>query len=127
MMRADQQWRAWIVVVFLTTPHVMISVTAAGRPLSHGAHGQAQQSSQAQLINKQGEHGDDEKQEAYGERLMALGTLGSRPPNCERKCGGCRPCEAIQIPTTTDHFGIQYSNYEPEGWKCKCGASFFNP
>ncbi|KAA8534819.1 hypothetical protein F0562_029739 [Nyssa sinensis] len=53
--------------------------------------------------------------------------LGSRPPNCEHKCGGCIPCNAIQVPTTTGHLGVQYANYEPEGWKCKCGTSFFNP
>ncbi|OMO91681.1 EPIDERMAL PATTERNING FACTOR-like protein [Corchorus olitorius] len=56
-----------------------------------------------------------------------LGRLGSRPPNCQRKCGRCTPCIAIQIPTTTDKLGIQYTNYEPEGWKCKCGSTFFNP
>ncbi|KAJ4950851.1 hypothetical protein NE237_027683 [Protea cynaroides] len=62
-------------------------------------------------------------EEAYKD----LSTLGSRPPNCEHKCGGCSPCEAIQVPTNTDHFVVQYANYEPEGWKCKCKTSFFNP
>ncbi|KAK9142313.1 hypothetical protein Syun_011713 [Stephania yunnanensis] len=56
-----------------------------------------------------------------------VSTLGSRPPNCEHRCGGCIPCEAIQVPTTTDRLGVQYANYEPEGWKCKCGSKFFNP
>ncbi|PSS20796.1 MEPFL3 like [Actinidia chinensis var. chinensis] len=64
-----------------------------------------------------------EKEEAY----KGLSRLGSRPPNCEHKCGGCKPCSAIQVPTTTDHLGVQYANYEPEGWKCKCGTSFFDP
>ncbi|KAI8565393.1 hypothetical protein RHMOL_Rhmol03G0255400 [Rhododendron molle] len=54
-------------------------------------------------------------------------TLGSRPPNCDHKCGVCRPCDAIQVPATTDHVRVQYANYEPEGWKCKCGTYFFNP
>ncbi|KAG1335386.1 putative EPIDERMAL PATTERNING FACTOR-like protein 1, partial [Cocos nucifera] len=53
--------------------------------------------------------------------------LGSRPPNCDHKCGGCEPCAAIQVPTTRDHFRTQFTNYEPEGWKCKCGSSLFNP
>ncbi|KAK8584870.1 hypothetical protein V6N13_138815 [Hibiscus sabdariffa] len=56
--------------------------------------------------------------------------IGSSPPNCEHKCYGCTPCEAIQVPTTTSkriHVGLQYANYEPESWKCKCGPSFYSP
>ncbi|KAL3825302.1 hypothetical protein ACJIZ3_021331 [Penstemon smallii] len=41
--------------------------------------------------------------------------IGSSPPKCEHKCGGCEPCVAIQVPTTT-----QYANYQPEAWKCDC-------
>ncbi|VFQ99988.1 unnamed protein product [Cuscuta campestris] len=27
--------------------------------------------------------------------------MGSKPPRCERRCGGsCQQCEAIQVPTT---------------------------
>lgn len=61
------------------------------------------------------------------EAYKGLGKLGSRPPNCDHKCGVCRPCDAIQVPSTTDHVRVQYANYEPEGWKCKCGTYFFNP
>ncbi|KAG0503520.1 hypothetical protein HPP92_003592 [Vanilla planifolia] len=64
--------------------------------------------------------GDDEKWEK----------LGSRPPSCENRCGGCNPCGAVQVPTTAgrgDRLRAEYANYEPEGWKCKCGALFFNP
>ncbi|KAJ0090673.1 EPIDERMAL PATTERNING FACTOR-like protein 6 [Pistacia vera] len=53
--------------------------------------------------------------------------LGSIPPNCNHKCKGCEPCVAIQITTTSDRVGLQSANYEPEGWKCKCGSSLFNP
>ncbi|KAJ0977468.1 hypothetical protein J5N97_012942 [Dioscorea zingiberensis] len=54
--------------------------------------------------------------------------LGSRPPRCHYKCGSCSPCVAIQVPTTNGHWSTpEYANYEPEGWKCKCGSSFFNP
>ncbi|KAL7114057.1 hypothetical protein ACP275_04G096700 [Erythranthe tilingii] len=52
---------------------------------------------------------------------------GSSPPSCEHKCYGCMPCEAIQVPTTTRRVGVQYTNYEPEGWKCKCGPTFYSP
>ena len=56
--------------------------------------------------------------------------IGSSPPSCEHKCYGCEPCEATQVPTTTSshsHLDIQYTNYEPEGWKCKCGPTFYSP
>ncbi|GLT74576.1 hypothetical protein SLA2020_463640 [Shorea laevis] len=55
--------------------------------------------------------------------------IGSSPPSCEHKCYGCTPCEAIQVPTNSkhNHVGLQYTNYEPEGWKCKCGPSFYSP
>ncbi|KAL5768590.1 hypothetical protein ACOSQ2_015373 [Xanthoceras sorbifolium] len=66
---------------------------------------------------------DGNEEETY----KGLGRLGSRPPSCNHKCQGCVPCEAIQIPATSDKMGLQSANYEPEGWKCKCGTSFFNP
>lgn len=53
--------------------------------------------------------------------------IGSSPPSCEHKCYGCVPCEAIQVPSKSSHLGIQYANYEPESWKCKCGPSFYGP
>lgn len=53
--------------------------------------------------------------------------LGSSPPSCAHKCYGCVPCEAIQVPTTKGRVGVQYANYEPEGWKCKCGPTFYTP
>ncbi|KAL9687614.1 hypothetical protein QQ045_032019 [Rhodiola kirilowii] len=49
--------------------------------------------------------------------------IGSRPPSCD----GCSPCEPIQVPTITSRVGLQYANYEPEGWRCKCGPSFYSP
>ncbi|KAK1416895.1 hypothetical protein QVD17_26014 [Tagetes erecta] len=55
-------------------------------------------------------------------------SIGSSPPRCEHKCFGCSPCEATQVPTTNSgRVRVQYSNYEPEGWKCKCGPSFYSP
>ncbi|XP_050216661.1 EPIDERMAL PATTERNING FACTOR-like protein 3 [Mercurialis annua] len=71
---------------------------------------------------------DDGKTQIRNEQTYrGLSRLGSRPPICVRKCGGCLPCNAIQIPATTDRKTVQYANYEPEGWKCKCGTAFFNP
>ncbi|XP_022980756.1 EPIDERMAL PATTERNING FACTOR-like protein 2 [Cucurbita maxima] len=64
-----------------------------------------------------------------GEVYRGMRKIGSSPPSCEHKCYGCSPCEAIQVPTNNrrSHVGIQYTNYEPEGWKCKCGPSFYSP
>ncbi|KAJ7535144.1 hypothetical protein O6H91_12G020300 [Diphasiastrum complanatum] len=67
--------------------------------------------------------------------------IGSRPPSCQNKCNSCNPCQAVQVPTPQDRrtghgptpaaqgsqIMNEYSNYIPEGWKCKCGNRFFNP
>nr|XP_011460301.1 PREDICTED: EPIDERMAL PATTERNING FACTOR-like protein 6 [Fragaria vesca subsp. vesca] len=63
--------------------------------------------------------------EEYYRGLMTR--LGSIPPNCAHSCKRCVPCVPVQMPTTNDHIEVQYANYEPEGWKCKCGSTFFNP
>lgn len=60
-------------------------------------------------------------------KYREVSRIGSSPPSCEHKCYGCMPCEAIQVPTTTSRVGVQYANYEPEGWKCKCGPTFYTP
>ncbi|KAJ0008226.1 hypothetical protein Pint_28977 [Pistacia integerrima] len=79
-------------------------------------------STQTKMNSKQGTKNINE--EAYSK-------IGSTPPSCAQKCYGCHPCEAIQVPITGEHkkshLGIQYANYEPEGWKCKCGPSFHSP
>nr|XP_017218048.1 PREDICTED: EPIDERMAL PATTERNING FACTOR-like protein 2 [Daucus carota subsp. sativus] len=59
--------------------------------------------------------------------VMMNKLLGSIPPSCEHKCYGCTPCEATQVPTTKANLEIQSANYQPEGWKCKCGPSFYGP
>ncbi|KAL5098289.1 hypothetical protein RYX36_002616 [Vicia faba] len=68
------------------------------------------------------------KVKEYEEALRGMSSrIGSRPPRCEHRCGGCIPCNPIQIPTNKHLIGVQYANYEPEGWKCKCGTTYFNP
>nr|XP_043618454.1 EPIDERMAL PATTERNING FACTOR-like protein 2 [Erigeron canadensis] len=80
------------------------------------------------------------------EKTILRGQIGSRPPRCERRCGSCGHCEAIQVPTTpqtkttTNEVinpkaiatiayarGDYTSNYKPMSWKCKCGSFLFNP
>ncbi|KAK2981238.1 hypothetical protein RJ640_030627 [Escallonia rubra] len=79
------------------------------------------------------------------ERMILRPQIGSRPPRCERRCGSCGHCQAIQVPTnpqtkagsrnsttvstitySTNTDG-SYSNYKPMSWKCKCGNFIFNP
>ncbi|KDP40748.1 hypothetical protein JCGZ_24747 [Jatropha curcas] len=100
--------------------------------------GQKAQSVQVPLDSKQGIKSmrgvgvaglneEEEEEEAYSK---GLSKIGSSPPSCEHKCFGCTPCEAIQVPTTSknhNHFGVNYANYEPEGWKCKCGPTLYSP
>ncbi|KAL6585169.1 hypothetical protein OROMI_004458 [Orobanche minor] len=73
--------------------------------------------------------GMNRKMGMWASKDKEMEKVGSRPPSCDHKCYGCRPCEAIQVPTTTTSriVGVQYTNYEPEGWKCKCGPTFYSP
>ncbi|KAH7279045.1 hypothetical protein KP509_37G002900 [Ceratopteris richardii] len=79
--------------------------------------------------------------------LAQIWRMGSRPPFCSNKCKECSPCEAVQLPTpfrpyknrpakkganraaSDDRplFHLDYANYQPEGWKCRCGSFIFNP
>ncbi|XP_030525486.1 EPIDERMAL PATTERNING FACTOR-like protein 3 isoform X1 [Rhodamnia argentea] len=73
---------------------------------------------------------DDDEQEEEDGKQMGVSKIGSSPPRCEHKCYGCTPCEATQVPATHDghaHVRVQYTNYEPEGWKCKCGPALYTP
>ncbi|XP_010242262.1 PREDICTED: EPIDERMAL PATTERNING FACTOR-like protein 6 [Nelumbo nucifera] len=124
----EQKRRIWSVVI--ATLQIVSWVSATGRPFAtyDGARrpGQSPASLQATL-HKQQEFKSTEGRLMNEVAYKGLSTMGSRPPSCVGKCGGCSPCQAIQTPTTTDRVGAQYANYEPEGWKCKCGTSFFNP
>ncbi|KAI4386946.1 hypothetical protein MLD38_004819 [Melastoma candidum] len=66
--------------------------------------------------------------------------IGSSPPRCVDKCDGCIPCVPVEVPAITNSGGswgprhhrdggihVQYTIYEPEGWKCKCGPSLYIP
>uniref|UniRef100_A0A6N2NGR7 Epidermal patterning factor-like protein n=1 Tax=Salix viminalis TaxID=40686 RepID=A0A6N2NGR7_SALVM len=127
-------------------------VSATSRPFAPnngaGVHqavtaGQSLQSLQALLdSNFDPQFGPEKKDIEIKEGMMmneaaaadyakGIAKIGSTPPSCEHKCHGCSPCEPIQVPTIskTDnhHLNVNYANYEPEGWKCKCGPSFYSP
>ncbi|KAI4380353.1 hypothetical protein MLD38_006553 [Melastoma candidum] len=69
----------------------------------------------------------DHPETPNGSGRELMGRIGSSPPSCTHRCRGCSPCNAIQIPAITDRRMVEYANYEPEGWKCKCGPHFFDP
>ncbi|KAK9131233.1 hypothetical protein Sjap_011720 [Stephania japonica] len=114
--------KAYVVTAFVLI--MLFSVSSASRPF--GLQDKSKHSNTTVESKQQGLKSNNTTGEVY-EACKELSTLGSRPPKCEHKCGRCSPCEAIQVPTTTDHVGVQYTNYEPEGWKCKCGPTFYNP
>ncbi|KAK1365252.1 Epidermal patterning factor-like protein [Heracleum sosnowskyi] len=131
---------------FIATLQLIIWILATTHPFSPLYHSaalqrgtsQTLQSPQVAFNSEQGkerkgvvkiEKEEEEEEEEEEERKYKLGMsrIGSRPPNCDHRCGHCRPCIAIQVPTNTQHLHLQFANYEPEGWKCKCGSSFFTP
>ncbi|KAI3960550.1 hypothetical protein MKW92_007753 [Papaver armeniacum] len=118
----------FVAVSIVILLHLMGLVSATSRTFTtnHEAHHQ-QEGLNSEFISPAPSSSQQGMGSGSDREYKMLSTLGSRPPSCEHKCGGCVPCEAIQVPTTTDRVGIQYANYEPVGWKCKCGTTFFNP
>ncbi|XP_057772540.1 EPIDERMAL PATTERNING FACTOR-like protein 6 [Salvia miltiorrhiza] len=54
-----------------------------------------------------------------------IGGLGSSPPRCTSKCGGCTPCTPVHVPVPP---GTPVTTeYYPEAWKCKCRNKFYIP
>ncbi|KAI3929684.1 hypothetical protein MKX01_025852 [Papaver californicum] len=113
-----------IVIILL---HLMGLVSATSRTFTSNDEAHHQQGHNSEYVSPTPLSSQQDSLERSEREYKILSTLGSRPSSCEHKCGGCVPCEAEQVPTTTDRVGIQYANYEPEGWKCKCGTTFFNP
>ncbi|KAJ8756119.1 hypothetical protein K2173_024666 [Erythroxylum novogranatense] len=131
---------------FLLALHVLSLASATTRHFAAnndvGANppGHIQESSQVSLVSKSVSQVGTKQGNKIMEKGVAgtseaaytrgFGKVGSSPPSCEHKCYGCTPCKAIQVPTTSKvhaHLGVNYANYEPEGWKCKCGPSFYSP
>ncbi|XP_020594773.1 EPIDERMAL PATTERNING FACTOR-like protein 2 isoform X2 [Phalaenopsis equestris] len=73
------------------------------------------------------------------EVLRVNSMIGSRPPQCKRRCLACSDCEAVQVPATSGVRSASVplfmigsekddsSNYKLLCWKCKCGNFIFNP
>ncbi|XP_054822777.1 uncharacterized protein LOC129321075 [Prosopis cineraria] len=100
------------------------------QPLSRYAAATSQDDQTTRYIPDPGSDstlGNEGMANGFAEIGGGLSRLGSIPPRCEHKCRGCVPCDPIQIPTTAGRVGVQYANYEPEGWRCKCGTSYYNP
>ncbi|CAL5361206.1 unnamed protein product [Camellia sinensis] len=123
-MRGRVRFCCFVVIVL----QIVSWAGVTSRPFSaNDGHGVPQpdtdQRTQNQQVTSSSKQGFESIEKSYeGEKK-----IGSRPPSCENKCLGCKPCEAIQVPTNTGRVGVEYANYEPEGWKCKCGPSFYTP
>ncbi|KAK4269185.1 hypothetical protein QN277_022376 [Acacia crassicarpa] len=129
------KWKLCSLMLFL---QFLVWVSSASRSfpqigaISHPGPEEAPQSSpyttEPIQPNKKDMVKEEDEEEEY-ERRGVIGKVGSSPPRCEHKCYGCTPCEAIQVPSINrrSHLAIQYANYEPESWKCKCGPSFYSP
>ncbi|KAI4344534.1 hypothetical protein L6164_011749 [Bauhinia variegata] len=120
--------------ILMATLVVTIWVSVMSKPLStYDAANQQVDSFPIQDVpgtacdSTQGRERMDGRARVQKEIFRGLSRLGSTPPRCEHKCGGCVPCNPIQIPTTNVLLGVRYASYKPEGWKCKCGTSYFNP
>ncbi|KAB2613012.1 EPIDERMAL PATTERNING FACTOR-like protein 1 [Pyrus ussuriensis x Pyrus communis] len=118
---------------FVIALQVLSWVSATSRPFPPnaglGVHqpGKSPESLQATL--QESIHGGVGKMNAMA-NYREISKIGSSPPSCDHKCYGCTPCGAIQVPTTkmqTSHVRVQYANYEPVGWKCKCGPTYYTP
>ncbi|KAL4582070.1 hypothetical protein LXL04_006608 [Taraxacum kok-saghyz] len=123
-------------------PHLLHHLTISLLFLSIPFTTQLRSIAQGRMLVKQATHSQVED-----EKTILRGQIGSRPPRCERRCGSCGHCEAIQVPTNpqiktatngvvnnpTVGVTIAYargdysSNYKPMSWKCKCGSFIFNP
>ncbi|CAI9114360.1 OLC1v1015068C1 [Oldenlandia corymbosa var. corymbosa] len=115
-------------LLFISILHILnLAATANSRPLvPNGTElPNSSRSSGTNLTFNKENGGKENLEEA--EENREVNRIGSSPPSCEHKCYGCMPCQAIQVPTTTGHVGVQYANYEPEGWKCKCGPTLYTP
>ncbi|XP_051113414.1 EPIDERMAL PATTERNING FACTOR-like protein 6 isoform X2 [Andrographis paniculata] len=59
-------------------------------------------------------------------RRRILGGLGSSPPRCAWKCGGCSPCKAVHVAVPPGNNPVTMEYY-PEAWRCKCGDKLYIP
>ncbi|KAG9455262.1 hypothetical protein H6P81_008168 [Aristolochia fimbriata] len=122
-MSAAQKHRVWLMLIFLLL--IKFWEAATSRPVPPIA---VDEQGLSAYYLKYSRRESKRREEAIGTQgFRGVDNVGSRPPSCDHKCGGCVPCSPTQVPTTSDQIGLQYSNYVPEGWKCKCGTYLYNP
>ncbi|WOK93689.1 EPIDERMAL PATTERNING FACTOR-like protein 4 [Canna indica] len=59
-------------------------------------------------------------------RRRSLAGLGSHPPRCASKCGGCTPCWPVHVPVPP-RAPADAAEYYPEAWRCQCGGRLYVP
>ncbi|CAI9107128.1 OLC1v1006419C1 [Oldenlandia corymbosa var. corymbosa] len=55
--------------------------------------------------------------------------VGSSPPSCGGKCGGCTPCSPIRVtvPPKGGERLMMSAEYYPQRWNCSCGGKLYHP
>ncbi|XP_019096370.1 PREDICTED: EPIDERMAL PATTERNING FACTOR-like protein 3 [Camelina sativa] len=122
-MRMREIGKCFVVILAVMMIQIVSWVDAASRPIasSHVSFYPEIRSPQA------AEHNSNRpllkpSEDREIEEIEKGRRIGSKPPSCEKKCYGCEPCEAIQVPTVSSipHLSPHYANYQPEGWRCHC-------
>ncbi|KAI5005176.1 hypothetical protein ZWY2020_032419 [Hordeum vulgare] len=108
--RRERDVAAWL---FFLACCLLVLAVSRGAELVHGRADEPR----APPVSGRGGGGGDEQR---------LSRVGSRPPCCvcERRCGGCAPCTAVQVRAGV---GPLCADYVPVRWKCKCGDAVFDP
>ncbi|GFP80536.1 epidermal patterning factor-like protein 6 [Phtheirospermum japonicum] len=60
-----------------------------------------------------------------GGATRLLDVPGSSPPQCDSKCGTCKPCKPVRVSVPPATPVIE--QYYPEVWRCKCGNKLYIP
>lgn len=82
-----------------------------------------QEEDKSTLVIKKMRRIGDRSKEAELRRILR--GLGSSPPRCTSKCGGCTPCKPVHVPVPSDT--PVTAEYYPEAWRCKCGNKLYMP
>ncbi|XP_002882858.2 EPIDERMAL PATTERNING FACTOR-like protein 3 [Arabidopsis lyrata subsp. lyrata] len=119
-----RETRKGFVFILMVMIHIVSWVGATSRPIasSHVSFHPEITSPQAAEHNSKRPMLVPNENKEIKEEMEKRRRIGSKPPSCDKKCYGCEPCEAIQVPTISSipHLSPHYANYQPEGWRCHC-------
>ncbi|KAH7373123.1 hypothetical protein KP509_17G038100 [Ceratopteris richardii] len=57
--------------------------------------------------------------------------IGSAPPRCFKRCGGCNPCSSVLVPIHQNLDALSRprgeAEYYPVAWRCQCRGKIYYP